>query len=372
MEFLGRAGRFPLQLLGDFRAQVSAVRTGERRVRELLGRIGFDTFCAVKANIFAHAAYMDRAAVRDLPDGTYSAEGVMDNDGVTDDPYRVALSVTINDDKMIVDLHGSAGPVQGPVNCGFAQTVSAIRLAYKAVINTSVPVTGGTFAPLDIIVPEECIFNAREPAACEWYFSALGLLVDLFVKALQHAVGERATAAHYGDSMVVGFTGVGEPDGRRVWAAFGPTVGGWGAYAGGDGATALINLTNGAFRNMPVEVYESRYPVVIEEFGIRTDSGGVGRWRGGCGVVRVFRLMTDASVSLWMERSVTTAWGLQGGMAGEGPQCRDLWMRRRRDAIEAKPQVVRSRDHRPCNDWRWRGLWRRFRPSRGGCGPGCQ
>ncbi|HTW97787.1 MAG TPA: hydantoinase B/oxoprolinase family protein, partial [Acidimicrobiales bacterium] len=103
------------------------------------------------------------------------------------------------------------------------------------------------------------------------------------------------------------------------WIVVEPTAGGWGGNPGADGESALINLTNRSFKNIPVEVYESKFPVRIERFAIRTDSGGPGRHRGGCGVIRSFRLLEDASVSVWFERSVTPAWGLSGGGHGAGP-----------------------------------------------------
>ncbi len=201
-----------------------------------------------------------------------------------------------------------------------------MRLSYKALINTDLPVTGGTFATLEVLVPEDCIFNAKEPAACEWYFTGLGLLCDLIVTALGPAIGDQVVGPHYGDSMVINVNGVDPARRRPLWVVIEPTAGGWGAYPGGDGESALINLTNGSFKNIPVEVYESKFPVRIERFAVRKDSGGAGRYRGGCGVVRDYRLLSAASVSVWFERSVTPAWGLAGGgpamppvVVAEGP-----------------------------------------------------
>jgi N-methylhydantoinase B len=319
MDFLRRASRFGYELMGDFNAQVAAIRTGEARLMRMLDRVGLDVFEAAKANIFRQAEELDRAAVRELPDGCYHAEGYLDDDGQGSGPVPVAVTVTIDGDRMVVDLEGSSPAVRGPVNCGYSQTVSAVRLGYRALINTHLPVTGGTFASLEVKVPDDCVFNAKEPAACEWYFTGLGLLCDLMVTALAQAVGDQVVAAHYGDSMVININGVDPARRRPLWVVIEPTAGGWGAHEGCDGESALINLTNGSFKNLPVEVYESKFPVRIERFSIRTDSGGAGRQRGGCGVVRAYRLLKDANVSVWFERSVTTAWGLAGGGAARGP-----------------------------------------------------
>ena len=206
------------------------------------------------------------------------------------------------------------------MNCGAVQTKSLLRLAYKTMINPERAITGGSFETMTVRIPDECMFNAKEPAACEWYFTGLGLLADLMISCMSEAIPERATAAHYGDSMVAAFFSV-DP-GRGQWMAIEPTAGGWGARADGDGESALINLVNGAFRNISAEVYETKFPVRIEEFSLRRDSCGAGRWRGGCGVVRKYRLLEDCSGALWFERSRTPAWGLRGGGAGKGPQNR--------------------------------------------------
>jgi N-methylhydantoinase B len=319
MDFLRRASRFGYELMGDFNAQVAAIRTGESRLVRMLDRVGLEVFEAAKANIFRQAEELDRAAVRELPDGRYHAEGFLDDDGQGSGPVPVAVTVTIDGDSMVVDLEGSSPAVRGPVNCGYSQTVSAVRLGYRALINTHLPVTGGTFASLEVRVPDDCLFNAKEPAACEWYFTGLGLLCDLMVTALAPAVGDQVVAAHYGDSMVININGVDPARRRPLWVVIEPTAGGWGAHPGCDGESGLINLTNGSFKNLPVEVYESKFPVRIERFSLRTDSGGAGRQRGGCGVVRAYRLLQDANVSVWFERSVTTAWGLAGGGAARGP-----------------------------------------------------
>ncbi|MGA3353407.1 MAG: hydantoinase B/oxoprolinase family protein [Acidimicrobiales bacterium] len=319
MDFLRRASRFGYELMGDFSAQVAAIRTGEQRFSAMLSRVGFDVFEAAKANIFRQAEALDRVAISDLPDGTYHAEGYLDDDGQGTGPIPVVVTVIIDGDRMVVDLAGSSPAVRGAINCGYSQTVSAVRLSYKALINTDLPVTGGTFATLEVRVPEDCIFNAKEPAACEWYFTGLGLLCDLIVTALEPAIGDLVVAPHYGDSMVINVNGVDPARRRPLWVVIEPTAGGWGAHPDGDGESVLINLTNGSFKNIPVEVYETKFPVRIERFSIRKDSGGAGQYRGGCGVVRAYRLLSEASVSVWFERSTTPAWGLAGGGPAKGP-----------------------------------------------------
>ncbi len=309
--------RLPDASIGDLGAQIAAIRTGERRLGQLLERIGSETYRAACQNIFEQARRMDREAISAIRDGTWSREGYLDNDGIGDEPVKIALALTVEGDRLTVDLSGTSGPVAGSVNCGASQTISLLRLAYKTMINPDRAITGGSFETMTVHIPDECLFNAKEPAACEWYFTGLGLLADLFISCLSEAIPERSTAAHYGDSMVAAFFSV-DPQ-RGQWMSIEPTAGGWGGRSDADGESALINLVNGGFRNIPAEVMETKFPVRLEEFSIRKDSGGPGRHRGGCGVVRRYRALEDCYCALWFERAHTPAWGLNGGGDGRPP-----------------------------------------------------
>jgi N-methylhydantoinase B len=316
-DLLTRNTRLKEMTIGDLNAQITSIRTGERRLAQVLDRIGPETYRAACANIFEQAKLLDRAAIGALKDGSYYHEGFLDNDGVGTEPVKVACRVTIDGERMLIDLTGSSGPVEGSINCGAVQTASLLRLAYKTMISPERAITGGSFSTMEVTIPDNCIFNAREPYACEWYFTGLGLLADLMISCLGEAMPEKATAAHYGDSMVAAFFNMAPEKGQ--WIAVEPTAGGWGGTVGADGESALINLVNGGFRNIAAEVYETKFPVRVEEFSLRPDSGGPGRWRGGCGVVRSYRLLDDAFGALWFERSRTPAWGIAGGGSGAGP-----------------------------------------------------
>ena len=310
--------RLPDASIGDLGAQIAAIRTGERRLSQLLRNIGAETYRSACQNIFEQARRLDREAISAIKDGTWSREGYLDNDGFGEEPVKVALSLAIKGDTLTVDLAGTSGPVPGSINCGASQTESLLRLAYKTMISPDRAITGGSFETMTVKMPDECLFNAQDPAACEWYFTGLGLLADLFISCLSEAMPERSTAAHYGDSMVAGFFSV---DPRRgQWISIEPTAGGWGGRADGDGESALINLVNGGFRNIPAEVMETKFPIRLEEFSIRPDSGGPGRYRGGCGVVRRYKTLEQCYSALWFERSRTPAWGLNGGRDGAGPR----------------------------------------------------
>ncbi|GAB3383953.1 hydantoinase B/oxoprolinase family protein [Amycolatopsis echigonensis] len=312
--------RFPYVTLGDMRAQTACARMGVRRLGELFARYGAETVDAAREQIFAQTERLERERIAAIPDGEYEATGYLDNDAIDPDtPLKVRVRVVVEGESMTIDLTDCADQATGPVNCGRSQAISAARVGYKLLISPQVSLNGGSFAPLDVQVRDGSMLGAREPAACQYYYSSLGMLIDLVVAALAPAMPDRVAAASYGDSMIVQFAGdhprTGEP-----FVTLEATVGGWGAWEGGDGETALINNVNGSLRDLPVEVVETLYPVRVNEYRIRTGSGGAGRWRGGDGVIREYVMEADQDLSLWWERSVTPAWGLFGGSSGAPPR----------------------------------------------------
>ncbi len=311
--------RFPVNAMGDLNAQIAACKTGEKRLAEIIERFGLETLRRATHDIFKQSENMEREVLSEIPEGVYTAEGYLDNDGITEDPVHVKVKVTVKNGEMHVDLDGSSDMVRGSTNCGFAQTIAACRVSYKMIVQPHAPVTGGSFKALHVTAPKPSIFAAQEPAACSWYFSHLGLLIDLIVKALEDAIPHKVAGAHYGDSMCCYLSGI-HPKTGKLYLYDEPTVGGWGGYSKDDGQDCLINVTNGDFKNYPVEVFENHYPVKVNRYAIRPDSGGPGKNRGGNGVIREYQtLMDETFLYLWFERSKLPAWGVQGGKSGKAP-----------------------------------------------------
>jgi N-methylhydantoinase B len=316
IEFLTRNSRLPRSVWGDMHAQIAACRTGEQRLLALYERFGAATIGESVEAIFAQCERLDREAVQRLPDGVYTAEGAMDSHGPGGDPVPVRVTVTVAGDAMRLDLAGSSPQTPGCMNSGLAQTISGARLAFKFLFNPDVPVTGGTFRNLTVLAPEGSVFDAREPAACQYYYPHIGLMIDLFIRALAPALPGAVVAGQPADAMNIMFTGRNPRTGERFVCGEATAVG-WGAHAEGDGANALINYGGGDLKNFPVEVVESLYPLRIHRYGLWEDSGGDGEHRGGLGVHREYETLADGlTVSLWFERTRTPAWGLFGGEAG--------------------------------------------------------
>ena len=316
LDFLTRNSRLPRSVWGDMHAQIAACRTGERGLAELIDRFGLDTVNAAAEVIFDQCERLDREAVAAIPDGVYQTEGEMDSWGPGGDPVYVKVVVTVEGEEVRIDLDGSAPMTPGCMNCGLAQTVAAANLAFKMLVNSDVPVTAGTFRNLTLSAPEASVFDAREPAACQYYYPHLGMMIDLFIRALAPAVPDRVVAGQAADPMNVLFSGRNPRTGEEFVVGEATAVG-WGAYQGGDGTNGLINYGGGDLKNIPVEVIESRYPVRVHRYSVWPDSGGRGKWRGGLGVLRDYEVLADdIAVSTWFERTRTPAWGLFGG--GDG------------------------------------------------------
>lgn len=312
--------RYHTIMRGDLNACIAACYTGETRMGELFDRYGTDGVDAAAKEIFRQSEQLDREAVAAIPDGEYTAEGYLDNDGITDEPRLVKVKVLIKGDEMTIDLSGSSKMGAGPINCGEAQTIAACRVGYKEMINPDSQVSGGTFRNLNVIVEKGTFLAAEEPAPCGWYFTGLGLLIDLITKALAPVMPKETSAAHYGDSNVILFSGV-DSRNRKQFGICEATAGGWGAFDGGDGQSGMINVVNGDLKNWGIEFVESKYPIRILSYKIRQDSEGAGKYRGGLGLERTYRVENEdgCNLMLWVERSRTTAWGLFGGLSAKAP-----------------------------------------------------
>lgn len=313
-EVLRRNTRSADELIGDVLAMAAAVQTGNDRLRGIVERWGIKVFDAACQTIFSYSEDETRAAIRAIPDGRYAASGAMDDDGIdVGVPVRIAVAVTVRGDEISVDLEGTSPHVRGAINCGVAQTISSVRVALRLLLGGTRPPDGGTFRPVSVSVPRGCFLYAEEPVACGNYAASAVLLMDLVMLALSEAVPDRACAGQYGDTISEFIWTDASGRMRMLGEAH---AGGWGAGEGYNGADAIIDLTNGRFRNFSVELLEARYPAVVEEYGYREGSGGAGRFRGGRGIVRRYRLTAPARLYLWMDRVHTPPWGLCGGQPG--------------------------------------------------------
>jgi N-methylhydantoinase B len=307
--------RFPEAALGDLRAQVACCQLGIRRYGELLARYGRDTVEACVRVIWDATEREARAFIEKVPDGTYEAESFLDNDGRSlDVKLRIKVKVIIDGGRMVVDFSEMNDQVPGPTNSGFSGGLAAARVAFKCLTLPRAPVNEGCFRPLDVILPEGKILNARAPAALGLWSIPLPTVIDTIFKALAPALPDMVPAAHKGDMGGCSIGGF-RPDGRRflLMNIFG---GGWGGRPREDGESASVSVCQGDVRSAPVELQEIQYPFLIEKFALRRDSGGAGKFRGGLGVDLTYRALQNAVANVNCDRTKDPPWGLHGGAPG--------------------------------------------------------
>ena len=304
--------RFPEAALGDLRAQVACCQLGARRLGELMARYGRGAVEDSIAAIWDATDQDVRAFVAGLPDGTYEAESFLDNDGRRLDlALRIKVRVTVAGERMTIDFSEMNDQVPGPTNSGYSGGLAAARVAFKNLTTPHAPVNEGCFRALEMILPEGKILNAKWPAALGLWSIPLPTVIDTILKALAPALPGRIPAGHKGDMGGCSIGGY-RPDGRRflLMNIFG---GGWGGRPHEDGESAAVSICQGDVRSAPIELQEIQYPFLVEEFVLRTDSGGPGEHRGGLGVVLTYRALQDCVANINCERTKDPPWGLHGG-----------------------------------------------------------
>jgi len=307
--------RLPELAMGDFRAQIAAIRTGERRLVRLLQRYGANAFKQSVQRIFDQSEKIARAAVEKIPDGVYEAESFMDDDGVNVGktvPIKVRLEV--RGDEMIVDLSGVSPQVAGPYNSGTTAGRSASEVAFKFITTPLLlPINHGSFRPLKVILPPGRIVSATKPAPVRTWMTVPMTVADTIFKALAPACPGRVMAGQHADLAVPRTFGLDPKTGRAFHFPQTLSGGGWGALFDRDGQNATFCINDGDTHNTPVEAGEGKGPIFIAYRRLREDSGGPGKFRGGLGVEQEVRVVAPASVQSAMERTRCAPWGLHGG-----------------------------------------------------------
>jgi N-methylhydantoinase B len=318
--------RTPGEREGDLGAQIAACHTGASRLHGVCARYGLERVRKSAANLLEYSEEMMRAFLQDAPRGTFRAEDFLDNDGVSDKPVRIAVSVTFRRGDpshrrgglrhaVTVDFTGTDPQVEGSVNAVEAITYSACFYVFRCLLAEDVPATAGLMRPIHVIAPEGTVVNAHPPAAVAGgNVETSQRIVDVLLRALAQALPERIPAAASGtmnNLTIGGFAArTSEP-----FAYYETVAGGMGARPVKPGVSGVhTHMTNSL--NTPAEALEYAYPLRVRRYSLRRGSGGQGLHRGGDGIVREVEVLTDAEVTLLADRRVHGAYGLNGGENG--------------------------------------------------------
>jgi N-methylhydantoinase B len=317
--------RTPDERTGDLGAQLAATLRATERLQALARRYGGAELIGYMAQVMDYSDRLMRATLMDLPDGEGAFEDFCDGDGIADDdagrdaPFRIRLSVTKTGDRLIVDFAGTDAQVKGPMNAPLSVTASGVFCGLKTAVDPDnlIPPNSGCWRSIEIKARKGCVVNAEFPAPVVYANHEMSHRVaDMVMGALASFLPTQVMACSQGTSAILTLGGVDPRSGRR-YVSYETVKGGYGARPNKDGINCIASGISNTM-NTPVEIMETAFPLRIERYEINPDSGGAGRYRGGCGARRVWRMLDDADATgaLCMERMTSPPFGLLGGQAG--------------------------------------------------------
>jgi N-methylhydantoinase B len=303
--------RVPQSNWGDLNGQLNALDLGERRLEMLLDESGDDTISAALAALSARAEALMRANIAALPDGTYSYDDFLDNDGVTDRPLRIALDLTIAGDGMTLDFSRSAPPCDGPLNISRSTTVASCYVALKHLF-TDVPANGGCLAPIKFIISDDTLLGVSAPRPVAGYTETILRVIDVIFGAFAKIAPERAQGSPFATINALSLAGWRANHQRWIMFCF------FGGGLGGNPESDGLNHSNNPISTAtipPVEILESLYPVMFTQWALRPDSGGPGRHRGGLGAIYEIEALAEGGAEVFLigERGKYPPFGVNGG-----------------------------------------------------------
>jgi N-methylhydantoinase B len=316
--------RTPTERLGDLRAQVAANLRAAQRMGELAAKYGTDTLLQIMQEVLDYSDTMMRAALRALPDGEATFTDIFDGDGVIgvgeteDQTFTVKIKVTKKGDTIIADFAGSDPAVAGPMNAPLTVTASGVFCALKMIADPKslIPPNSGCWRSVTVTAPPGSVVHAQHPSPVVYANHEMSHRVaDMVMAAMFQITPTTVMAGSQGTSAVITFGGVDYRTGDR-FVSYESVKGGFGARPTKDGINAVASTVSN-MSNTPIEILEMSFPLRVEEYTLVPDSGGVGKYRGGLGVRRVWRVLEKQShASVCCERTVTPPFGLAGGQAG--------------------------------------------------------
>jgi N-methylhydantoinase B len=306
--------RVPERVWGDIQAQFAATQVGARGLGRLFERYGADEVEQYMAALMDYAERLTRDEIRRWPKGTFTFQDHIDSDGFTDNPIPIKVAITVEEDSLFVDYTGSSPQLKAALNSTKSYTHSNTYLSVRCVLSREIPNNVGFFRCIKVTVPEASVLNPVLPGACAARALTGYRIFDTMLGALAQIVPDRVPAAGEGGNSVVCISGL--RHNRKPFIIVDMICGAWGGRPDKDGVEAITNPSQN-LSNMPVEVMEAEHPVLVEEYALVPDSCGAGRFRGGIGIKRSYRILADeALLQLRTDRVKFAPYGLAGGRNG--------------------------------------------------------
>jgi len=308
--------RTPVEREGDLTAQLAANKLGERRLMEVALKYGYEEVKSGMKETQDYAERMTIKAIQGIPEGSYSFEDYLDNDGISYIPIKIYANITISKERAKIDFTGSSPQTEGCMNATFAITLSAAYYVFRCLSPSNTPSNAGCMRPLQVVAPVGSVVNSRFPAAVAGgNVEVSQRIVDVLLGALSKAVPHLIPAASSGTMNNITIGGV-NPETNAMFTYYETIAGGSGAAVNKNGVNAVqSHMTN--TMNTPIEALECATPLRILRYEVRRGSGGGGMYQGGCGIIRDIQLLTDAQVTVLSDRRTFQPYGLEGGSPGK-------------------------------------------------------
>jgi N-methylhydantoinase B len=315
LELLRTNVRLPALVLGDLDAQYATCRTGERELIRLIERYGETGLRSYFEALLDYGEVLTRKSIAAWPDGTYTFEDAIDGDGFTTEPIPIRCAITVAGDSLEIDFAGSSSQVRGAINATFSFTKSASYLAVRCALERDVPNNAGVYRAITVKAPDHSILKPDMPAPVAARALTGYRVVDTVLGALSKISPARLMAAGEGGNTVLSMGGYDKETGEP-FVLVDMINGAWGGRADKDGVEAITNPAQN-MSNLPIETLEKRYPLRMEEYSLRPDSCGAGRFRGGLGLTRTYRILVDDTMlQVRADRIATPPYGIAGGLPG--------------------------------------------------------
>ena len=305
--------RLPGSLYGDLNGQVSALELGDLRLNDLLSEYGENKVTSALVELNHSAAKLMASYISELRDGTYSAEDWLDNDGIIDEPLKIALDLIIKGDQMTLDFSRTSVACDGPVNISYSTCIASCYVALKHIFR-EVPANAGVLKPINFVIPSDSLLSVGRPKPVGGYTETILRVIDVMFQCISQVAPKISNGCAYGTINALSMSGY-RKNGSR-WVMFSFFGGGHGGHPEGDG----LNHGNAPISTAtipPLEILEAAYPILFTEWALRPDSGGSGKNRGGCGAIYEIELLEEkADAFLFGERGKFGPPGINGGKTG--------------------------------------------------------
>lgn len=308
--------RLPDSTLGDLFAGIAAAEVGAKRVVSIIVKYGLETYLKAKDDFLDYGERMTIEALKSIPNGVYEGESVIEDNGFGDGPFPIKAKVTVTDNEFIADFNGSHPQVRGATNLAFSGLVTGCRSLFKAITTPRLDANGGAFRPMKVLCDPGTIVSATAPTAVSVYYEVLTTSIDLLWKILAPLIPDKLPAGHMRSVCATFISGI-HPDTNQFYIQAEPLAGGWGASATHDGNRGQLSCGSGESYNIPIEIREMRYGIMVEQYAFHNEGGGYGEFQGGNGQYIDYKILSDEArlTAAFLGEKVKT-WGMNGGHDG--------------------------------------------------------